>query len=208
MILIRGVPWAIQLLQLKIFLDDMSCKIIIYLQRVSWSISLCSTCLLSVFQAITISSRNTRWTELKARAPKYIIPFCILLWILILVSGVAVFFHVTGPWNSTYSKHRSNLEFCSLNRYTMTTSTFVIWKSLYEGVFVGFIVITSGYMILVLYKHHQEVWQNLGTSLSPRTSPEIRATKAILLLVSIFLYFYSFCVTLVKYLKDKQGYNE
>ncbi|XP_003774561.2 vomeronasal type-1 receptor 1-like, partial [Sarcophilus harrisii] len=205
MILFRGVPWTMKLLQLKIFLDVIGCKILIYLQRVTWSICLCSTSLLSTFQAITISSSNTRWTKLKDRAPKFVIPFCSLLWSLVLMFGVAVFFQTTASWNSTDSRQNSNLRFCSLNRYTMTISKFIIWKSLYEGVFVCFIVTTSSYMMFILYKHHQQVRQTLGISLNPRPSPEIRATKTILLLVSIFLCFYSVTFIFIICMQNSQG---
>ncbi|XP_027730028.1 vomeronasal type-1 receptor 3-like [Vombatus ursinus] len=204
-ILIRGIPWTTQLLQLKIFLDDIGCKIIIYLQRVSRGISLCNTCLLSVFQAITISSSYTRQTQFKSRTPKYFILFCVLIWVFHLQLEVIVFLHVTAFQNNTDVIQSRNLEFCSLNRYAMAISKFVIWKSLYDGVFVSFMVITNGYMVLALYRHHQQVQHILGTRLKPRTSPETRATKVILSLVSIFVCFYSISVIFVIYRDNFQG---
>ncbi|XP_043828106.1 vomeronasal type-1 receptor 3-like [Dromiciops gliroides] len=203
-ILFRGVPWAIQLLQVKFFLDNIGCKTLIYLQRTSRSLTLCSNCFLSVFQTITISSCNIRWAELRIRAPKYIISCCILIWIFSQLLSVPLFSSVTGVKNNSNSNQSRNLGICSLNRYTRPTSAFISWKSLYEGVFVSVMVISSGYMIFVLYRHHQQVQHTLGTSLTPRASPEIRATKTILLMLSIFLYFYSVSFIFIIYMDNFQ----
>ncbi|XP_068946948.1 vomeronasal type-1 receptor 4-like [Petaurus breviceps papuanus] len=191
MILIRGVPFTIQVCLQKVFLGDIGCKIIMYLQRVSRGISLCNTCLMSFFQAITITSCSSKWAELKIRAPQYIFPSCVFIWILNLSIDVVVPLHVTGPRNSTDSALNNYLGYCSISRHAMTTLKLAIWKSLYDAVFVGFMAIISGYMVLVLYRHHRQVQHLHDHSLTPGASPETRATKVILFLVSIFVFFYS-----------------
>nr|XP_020138425.1 vomeronasal type-1 receptor 3-like [Microcebus murinus] len=54
-------------------------------ERVGRGVCLGTTCLLSVFQAITISPTGSRWAELKLQAPQYIRPLSILCWILSLL---------------------------------------------------------------------------------------------------------------------------
>ena len=51
-------------------------KFLFYIHRVAREVCLSSTCLLSIFQAITIIPSKSRWAELKARVPKYIGPLC------------------------------------------------------------------------------------------------------------------------------------
>ncbi|XP_031799572.1 vomeronasal type-1 receptor 4-like [Sarcophilus harrisii] len=191
MILFRGVPNAIQLCIQKIFLSDTECKIIIYLQRVARGVSLCNTCLLSVFQAITISSNNNKWAKLKGKAPKYIVPSCVFMWVLNLLVDVVVPLHVTGPGNNTFSDLKKNLGYCSIDWHAITTSNLIMWKTLYDAVFLGFMAISSGYMVLVLFRHKGQVQHLHSTCVNPIATPETRATKIILLLMISFVCFYS-----------------
>ncbi|XP_027716465.1 vomeronasal type-1 receptor 4-like [Vombatus ursinus] len=192
MILLRGIPRAIHSCIQKIFLGDIECKIIIYLQRVARGISLSTTCLLSVFQAITISSGHPIWAEFKARAPKCIVPFCVFIWVLNLLIDGVVTLYVTGIRNNTNSNLSRNLSYCSVDKHALNNSKLVMWKLLYDIVFVAFMAITSGYMGVLLYRHHWQVQHIHKTTLSTSSSPETRATKAILLLMSTFVCFYSF----------------
>lgn len=45
-------------------------------------VSIGTTCLLSVFQAITISPWNSRWADLKVQSPKYMHAYMSLKWML------------------------------------------------------------------------------------------------------------------------------
>ncbi|KAM8970819.1 vomeronasal type-1 receptor 4-like [Sarcophilus harrisii] len=191
MILFRGIPKAIQVCIQKIFLRDIECKIIVYLQRVARGLSLCNTCLLSVFQAITISSNSPKWAKLKANAPKYIVPSCVFMWILNLLVDVVVPPYVTGTKNNTFSDLKKNVGYCSIDWHAITTFNLVIWKTLYDVVFLGFMAISSGYMVLVLFRHKWQVQNLQRTSVNPISTPETRATKVILLLMITFVCFYS-----------------
>ncbi|XP_043826001.1 vomeronasal type-1 receptor 4-like [Dromiciops gliroides] len=189
LILSGGVPKIMQVWVLKSFLGCNEVKIINYLMRAARGLSLCSSCLLSVSQAITISPYSPMWAGLKARAPKCTLPCCLLCWVLNLLIAVFVPIYVTCPRNS--SKERWNIWSSSLNLHAINTLKIAIWKSVYDGVFVGFMVITSSYMVLILYRHRQRVQYIHRTNMSPRASPETRATKAILLLMLLFVCFTS-----------------
>ncbi|KAF5917035.1 hypothetical protein HPG69_013959 [Diceros bicornis minor] len=84
---------------------------LLYKSGKGWSIS--STCLLSVFQAITISPRNSRCTELKVKAPKHIGSFIFLCWILHMVVNIIFPMYVTGIWNKTNITMKEDLGYCS-----------------------------------------------------------------------------------------------
>uniref|UniRef100_UPI00313448C5 vomeronasal 1 receptor monDomV1R1274 n=1 Tax=Monodelphis domestica TaxID=13616 RepID=UPI00313448C5 len=191
MVIFKGIPWAMQACNQKIFMSDIECKIIIYVQRVSWGISLCTTCLLSVFQAITITSCSPKWAMLKARVLKSIVPACAFIWVLNLLIDLVVPLHVGALRSSNNSQLTRNLGFCSIDIYAMRTLKIVIWKTLYDAVFVGLMSITSGYMVLILYRHHWQVQHIHHPSFNPSASAEIRATKFILCLMIIFVCFYS-----------------
>ncbi|XP_068946932.1 vomeronasal type-1 receptor 3-like [Petaurus breviceps papuanus] len=187
LILFGGVPKIMQVWALKSFLDCNEVKILNYLMQAAQGLSLCSSCLLSVSQAITISPYGPMWTGLKARAPKCTLPCCLLCWGLNLLIAIFIPIYMTCPRNS--SKERWTIWSSSLNLHAINTIKIAIWKSVYDGVFVGLMAVTSGYMVLVLYRHQQQVRHIHGTHMSPRASPETRATKAILLLMVFFVCF-------------------
>ncbi|XP_037675074.1 vomeronasal type-1 receptor 2-like [Choloepus didactylus] len=85
-LLSRGVPQIMATLGWKQFPSDFGCKLIHYLHRVGRGVSIGSTCLLSIFQAITISPRNSRWAELKVKAPRYISLSTSLCWLLYMLA--------------------------------------------------------------------------------------------------------------------------
>ncbi|VTJ85540.1 Hypothetical predicted protein [Marmota monax] len=67
----------------------------LYCSGVGRGMSFSSTCLLSVFQAITISPRDSRWAELQVKAPRYTGTSVFLCWILHLLVNIIVPVHVT-----------------------------------------------------------------------------------------------------------------
>ncbi|XP_074129190.1 vomeronasal type-1 receptor 4-like [Sminthopsis crassicaudata] len=206
MIVFRSVPSAIQFCIQKIFPSDTECKIIVYLQRVSRGLSLCNTCLLSVFQAITISSNSPKWAVLKTKAPKYIVPSCVFIWVFNLLVDTFVPLSVTAVRNDTVNNLKYTLGYCSIDWRVLSTSKALIWKTLYDAVFLAFMAISSGYMVLVLFRHKWQVQYLHSTSINPIATPETRATKVILLLMIIFVCFYSvssFFVIVMEKSKDE-----
>ncbi|XP_055249987.1 vomeronasal type-1 receptor 4-like, partial [Moschus berezovskii] len=192
-ILSKGVPQTITALGWKHVFTDFACKLILYVDRVGRSMSIGTTCLLSVFQTITISPMNSCWKNLKA--PKHIafsISFC---WIQCL------FVHLIFPLCALYvsdKRHRTNMTNTRDSGYCVVTDLENISGSLYvaliafpEMSFSVLIFWASGSMILTLYRHSQRVQYIHKATVSPRPSAESRATQSILLLASTFMCFHT-----------------
>jgi vomeronasal1 receptor len=92
----KGVPQTMTAFGLKNFLSDIGCKLLFYVHRVSRSVSISSTCFLSVFQAITISPRDSMWAEFKVKAPRYIGFSLYLSWFLYLLVNIIFPMFITG----------------------------------------------------------------------------------------------------------------
>ncbi|XP_036618511.1 vomeronasal type-1 receptor 1-like [Trichosurus vulpecula] len=204
MLLFRGVPKIIEIWGWENFLDDIGCKLITYLQRMSRGLSLCSISLLSVFQVITISPNSPLWALLKARSHKCIIPCCLFCWVVNLLMDIFVPLYVTSPSNST-NKGRKNLGYCLIDMHAMSPLKVHIWKSLYDSLLVGIMTCSSVYMVVFLYRHRQQVVYIHSTNLSSRVTPEIRATKAILLLVTTFACFNIISGPFILYVENSNG---
>ncbi|NP_001240514.1 vomeronasal 1 receptor ornAnaV1R3193 [Ornithorhynchus anatinus] len=189
-------------------LEDFGCHITGYIRRVTRGLSICTTCLLSMFQAVTISPSTSRWARLKPKASGYIIPSLVFFWVLHLsmymniLTTTVVFQNVTNPVN------RLNMKYCSdmFSKKYLTNVAFVGVITFRDGFFVLLMSWASGYMVIVLYRHHKQVQHIHSVSLSTHSSPETRATHTILLLVTCFFSIY--CMSCIISLASTQVENK
>ncbi|XP_054443208.1 vomeronasal type-1 receptor 4-like [Pteronotus mesoamericanus] len=170
-------------------LSDFGCRLIYYVRGVGRGVSIGTTCLLSVIQAITISPSNSRWAELKHKAPKYIVPLIFLYWILQLLVNVVFLIFLSSNLSHKNITNTKRFGYCSSVRHDETMD------SLYAALltspdFLCFVLMlwASGSMVFILYRHKQRVQHMHRTHLFSQSSPESRATKTILLLVSTFVF--------------------
>ncbi|XP_004439088.1 PREDICTED: vomeronasal type-1 receptor 4-like [Ceratotherium simum simum] len=189
----KGVPQTMAAFGLKDFLNDTGCKLVFYLHRVARGVSISSTCLFSIFQAITISLRNSRWAELKLKSSKHIGSFICLCWILHTLASIIFPMYVTSKWNNTNTTVKKDFGYCSgilPNKITQSLHAALLSIS---GVFcLGLMLWASGSTIYIRYRHKQRVQHIHRTNASSRSSLESRATQSILVLVSTFVSFYTF----------------
>ncbi|VTJ85539.1 Hypothetical predicted protein [Marmota monax] len=135
--------------------SDIGCKLLFYLHKLGRDVSIGTTCLLSVFQAVTISPRDSRWAELKVRVPRYKGTFLTICWVLNMM--LSILDKVPG--------------------------TVYLLLALVRDVFcVGLMLWASGSVVFILYRHKQRMQHVLRSNVSPRSSPESRATQGILAL--------------------------
>nr|XP_023399243.1 vomeronasal type-1 receptor 2-like [Loxodonta africana] len=202
-ILSKGIPQTTVAFGWKGFLNDFGCKLVLYVQRVGRGVFIGTTCLLSVFQAISISPRNARWAELKVKADKFIGPSNILSWILHMLVNIVVPFCVAGNWNNKTITKIKDFGYCSsVVRDTTTRLPHSMLFSFLDVVYLRLMSSAGGFMVFILYRHKKRVQHIHRNNLSPSSSPESRATQTILVLFSTFVSFYSLssifyaCVTL------------
>lgn len=121
-------------LGLKLFFNDFGCKLVFYIHRVSRDVSICTTCVLSVFQAILISPRDSRWAELKVKAPRFIGTFNTLCWILNMMLSILVPFHTTNKMNNTNIIRKKDHGYCfAVYQGKITESFYLLLVLLHDG---------------------------------------------------------------------------
>ncbi|XP_077889445.1 vomeronasal type-1 receptor 4-like [Ictidomys tridecemlineatus] len=190
-LLCRGVPQTVAAFGVKDFLSDFGCKLLFYLHRLGRGVSIGSTCLLSVFQAINISPENSSCSELKVKAPKYIGLSIYLSWILYLLVNIMIFSQMTGKRSNNNITIMKDFEYCSaVQPDKRLQSLYAALVTFPDVLCVGLMLWASSSMVLILHRHKQRM-QHLHKTSSPRSSPESRATKTIILLVSTFVSFYT-----------------
>ncbi|XP_049643566.1 vomeronasal type-1 receptor 4-like [Suncus etruscus] len=205
----QGVPQALAIFGLKYFFTELGCDLLLYVLRVGRGMSIGTTCLLSVFQAIMISPMNSCWKDLKAKAPQYVTSSIALCWIYYMTANLFFplhIFYVSNKWNMKNITKRVDFGFCSStdveNVSGAAYSALIVFP---EVVCSVLIVWTSGSMILFLYRHKQRLQHIHSSQVSSRSSAGSRATQRILVLVSAFVCFHTMtsilymCLHLVDY---------
>nr|XP_034348520.1 vomeronasal type-1 receptor 4-like [Arvicanthis niloticus] len=191
LILSKGVPQTISSLGLKDFLSDLGCKIVFYAHRVGRGVSISSTCILSVFQAITISPMDTRYAGFKFKAPRYVGIICTLCWVLFMIVNIIVLMYVTAKRSNRNITNQKDLGFCVGANYGKPQKILhSVVFSLPDVLFMGLMIWSSSFMVFILLRHKQQVQHIHTTRVYQKCSSVDRATKTILLLVSTFVCFY------------------
>ncbi|CAO2627047.1 Vomeronasal type-1 receptor 4 [Lemmus lemmus] len=191
-ILSAGVPQTIALWGFKHFLNDIGCKLLLYFQGFSRSVSIGTTCLLSVFQALTISPRNSRWKDHKIKVEKSLGCHISLLWILYMLVNSIHFAYTLVNRNDKNMTRTQDFGYCFIVLHNEISDLLFVALVVFPEVLFSLLIIwSSGFMIVILYRHKQRVQHIRRTHGSSRNFPESRATKNILALVSTFLIFYT-----------------
>ncbi|XP_028909563.1 olfactory receptor class A-like protein 1 [Ornithorhynchus anatinus] len=186
-----GLPETLSAWGLRNFLSDGGCKILMYVFRVARGLSICSTCLLSVFQAVTISPGTTRWARIKVRLPGCVLPSCLLSWGLSLLVDFDALFNITGPRNSSTVQIVWDLKYCSKVSNSAEISLLItVVLSFRDLFFVVLMSLASGYMVFVLHRHHRRVRHLHGSGRSPGATSEVRAAKRVVALVTLYVLLY------------------
>ncbi|XP_005360693.1 vomeronasal type-1 receptor 100-like [Microtus ochrogaster] len=190
MLLTGGVVWVTDILESLNIDKDIKCKTAFYISRVMRGLSICITCLLSIFQAVTISPSTSFLANFKLKLKKYIIYAFFYIWTLTLSFNSYLIIYVGGFTNVSETNQMKVTKSCSLLPTNYIIKALILTVTTSIDVFlVGVMLTTSAYMVVILFKHQRQ-HQYLHSLIHPRSSPEKRATQTILLLVTFFVVMY------------------
>ncbi|NP_001160914.1 vomeronasal 1 receptor cavPorV1R664 [Cavia porcellus] len=189
-LLSKGVPGTLAALGVRNLLDDTGCKIVVYMERVSRGLSICTSSLLTVVQAVTICPRHSGWRRLKPRSARYVLLVLLYFWSLNSLISMNLLHSITNI-SPNSSKVSNSERYC----YFLPESKKVKWifltcMVLRDAGFQGIMGAASGYMVRVLHKHHQQILHLQNAKFLYTAPPEIKAAQSILLLMLCFIVFY------------------
>ncbi|NP_001160903.1 vomeronasal 1 receptor cavPorV1R653 [Cavia porcellus] len=187
----KRVPKTIVALEQRNFLHDTGCKIVVYLERVARGLSLCTSSLLTVTQAGTMSPADSVWRRLKLKSPRHILSIFILFWILNSFISMNLLLSVININSVNISQITKGDKYCYfLREGWIIRWTFLTLMVLRDAVFLGIMGGSSGYLVFLLRRHHQRVLHLQSSKFLYKTPPEIRAAQSVLFLMLCFLVFY------------------
>ncbi|XP_059118985.1 putative vomeronasal receptor-like protein 4 [Peromyscus eremicus] len=173
------------------FLGDTGCKAVVYLARVARGLSICTTCLLSVVQALTIGPGTTIWTKLKSQTSWQVLIYVLLFWIFNALTSSNLLYYVTAGSGLNRSGDAGYIGYC----YMLPSRDTVKWlflslMAVRDLIFQSLMGWSSGHISFYLYKHHKQVLYLHSCRSVNSFSPEIKAAQSVLILMACFLVFY------------------
>ncbi|XP_031214437.1 putative vomeronasal receptor-like protein 4 [Mastomys coucha] len=184
----KAMPMTIVALGLRHFLGDAGCHIIVYLERMSRGLSICTSSLLTVVQAVIMSPRVSWCERFRMRSALHVFLSLFFFWILNSLISMNLLLSITDTVTLQLGK---NSEYCYFKKESQQRNNiFLIFMVLRDAVFQGAMGGASGYMVFLLHKHHQHVLYLQNSKILYRTPPELRAAHSILLLMFCFVFFY------------------
>ncbi|XP_012891591.1 PREDICTED: vomeronasal type-1 receptor 4-like [Dipodomys ordii] len=185
------LPDIIACFRIQQFLDNVGCKVVVYLFRVTRGLAISTTSLLSAFQAITISSSHAQWVWLKSKSSVWIFPSFLSFWVINMVIYIPVITAMKAKSNFTLVGPAMYNAYCETRQIEDNRSWYFISILLFRDlVFVILLITTSLYMVSLLYRHHKTARHLHSPRLASQSAPENKATHNIFLLVSSFVFFY------------------
>ncbi|XP_039766990.1 vomeronasal type-1 receptor 100-like [Ornithorhynchus anatinus] len=186
MLLTRWITRTAGILGFGIVQTNAECKLFAYVCRITRGLSICTTSLLSMVQAITISPTTSYLFHFKIQIPNFILPVLAILWIPNMLISTQLLYQVVGLHNATTIE--SNCYTVPLN--TLLQGLILTLMALRDILSLRLMSCSSGYMVILLHRHRHQVQHLRSTSQASETSPERRATKIIVLLMNCFVVFY------------------
>uniref|UniRef100_G3U8F1 Vomeronasal type-1 receptor n=1 Tax=Loxodonta africana TaxID=9785 RepID=G3U8F1_LOXAF len=185
-IMFRLIPDIMASFGVRDLMDDVGCKAVLYIYRVTRGLSICTTSFLNAFQAITIGPNNSKWAWLKSKISTCIFPSFLFFWIINMLIYNRIIVSVGAQRNLTVVGSGFHQVYCKGKKFEYDHSMTFVSAML----FVVLVIWTSAHMVSALLRHHRRAQHLHSTSLSSRPSPENKATHSILWLVSCFIFFY------------------
>ncbi|XP_063115741.1 vomeronasal 1 receptor cavPorV1R655 isoform X1 [Cavia porcellus] len=187
----KGIPKTVSAFGQGLFLHDTGCKIVVYVERVARGLSICTSSLLTVTQAGTMSPTDSVWRRLKLKSPRHMLSIFILFWILNSLISMNLPLSIISINSVNISQITKGDKYCYfLPEGWIIRWTFLLLMVLRDAVFLGIMGGSSGYLVFLLCRHHQRVLHLQSSKFLYKTPPEIRAAQSVLFLMLCFLVFY------------------
>ncbi|XP_052028570.1 vomeronasal type-1 receptor 44-like [Apodemus sylvaticus] len=165
-----------------------TCQSLICLHSLLWCLTLCAACQLNVLWTITLSPGNSCLTKFKHKSPHHISGAFLFLCVLYMSFSSHFFISIIATPNLTSESFMYVTQSCSLLPMSYSrTSIFSTMLSIREAFIICLMALSSRYMVALLRRHKKQAQYLHSTRLSSKASPEQRATRTIMLLMSFFV---------------------
>lgn len=166
--------------------SDVGCKAVIFVYRMSRSLSIWLTFVLSAYQCLSFATPGSRWATIRTVVAHYLSVVFLCLWLVnTCMTSAAVLFSFGAKNDSSQTFHSINVQFCYVHFPSKLSKEANGAAQVGRDVVPMTLMTLSSLIILVfLYKHGQQVKGLRGHR------SEQRAAKAVVALVTLYVVLY------------------
>ncbi|XP_069488818.1 olfactory receptor class A-like protein 1 [Ambystoma mexicanum] len=190
-VVVRGIPQSLNTLGIRKLFDQDGCNFIILAYRVSRAMSICLTSLLSCYQWIILAPTSGFWPTIRSTFIRRLLPIMASVWCLNIVIYVYTMYSYSWGLYRNSTVHVLNLDFClvlfpSFSAFLVTGTVYLVR----DFISIALMVLSSLCIVVVLYRHSQQVKSIRSPHQKIKNSAESRAAKSVLMLVSTYVFFF------------------
>ncbi|KAJ7998654.1 hypothetical protein DPEC_G00207120 [Dallia pectoralis] len=170
---------------------DPTCQGVIFVYRMSRSLSIWLTFVLSAYQCLCISPPGTRWAYLRDLVARQLPAIFLALWVIAAsLNSPAIPFIVGYRNDSNLVQNSINVHFCFIRFPSVRYKDDIGVISVTRDVVPMALMAASSMIILVfLYRHRQQVL-SIRSGSRAGTGSEQRAAKTVVALVTLYVVLY------------------
>ncbi|XP_043932206.1 olfactory receptor class A-like protein 1 [Protopterus annectens] len=186
-VLARGMPQTLFSFGVRNMFNTLGCQLIVFIFRVSRSLSICLTFLLSAFQSVTIAPADSKLSSFKQTLAKNNLYFIIFFWLLSGTTNFA-FIYSTSQTNLTVYRFTVNLDYCFVQfpgKESYESNGFMYL--IRDLIIVILMALCSIYILFVLYRHSKSIKGIRSSDRTQSVSAEARAAKTVVTLVVLYV---------------------
>ncbi|XP_021044919.1 vomeronasal type-1 receptor 4-like [Mus pahari] len=163
---------------------DLNCKLAYFLHMVARGTIMCSTCVLSTYQFVTLVPGTWARVMFREISPKAVSYSCYSCWLWNVLNNAYI------PMNAGVLQKSHNDTDSKGMWMCFTSGVSVGTNFLHDIIFIGIMVWTSVSMMMHLSRHHQRMHHIHNSSQNNRGHAETRAAHTILMIVVTFVTLY------------------
>ncbi|XP_021010089.1 vomeronasal type-1 receptor 4-like [Mus caroli] len=162
---------------------DLKCKLVYFFHLVARGTIMCSTCVLSTYQFVTLVPGTWARVMFREISPKVVSYCCYSCWLFSVLNNAYIPMNVSGPQKSHNDSDSKGNWICSISGLRVDMN---VLRFSNDIIFLGIMAWTSVSMVIHLKRHHQRM--NLIHKVNQNNSghAETRAAHTILMLVVTF----------------------
>nr|AEF00110.1 vomeronasal type 1 receptor D6 [Mus musculus domesticus]AEF00118.1 vomeronasal type 1 receptor D6 [Mus musculus domesticus] len=166
---------------------DLKCKLAYFFHMVARSTNMCSTCVLSTYQFVTLVPGTWARVIFREISPKVVSYSCYSCWLFSVLNNAYIPMNVSGPQKTDNGTDSKGKWVCSTSGFNVGMSFLQFAQDI---IFISTMIWTSVSIVLHLNRHHQRMHYIHNTSQKFRAYAETRAAHTVLMLVVTFVSFY------------------
>ena len=166
---------------------EVKCKLAHFFHLVARGTIMCSTCVLSTYQFVTLVPGNWARVMFREISPKVVSYSCFSCWLFSVLNNAYIPMNVSGPQKSHNDSDSKDNWICSISGVSVDMN---FLRFSHDIIFLGIMAWTSVSMVIHLNRHHQRMNHIHKVNQNNRGHAETRAAHTILMLVVTFVSLY------------------